>query len=157
MTKFAARFTKKIITMKYIFPLAIVTMLFFTQCNSDTPTTETTTTAEQTDTTATTEPAKQVSQIDESAISPSEILKTNEAAYLALRKKVTSNLDTINSRIDRYNSNQKLRDGLKNGFQEIVKYKDIYDLAKTSEFTSAETVEQFMKGIEMQLSNLRVE
>ena len=143
--------------MKYFFPLAILVMLFFTQCTGDTPSTEATTTAVPTDTTATTEPAKQVSQIDESSISPSEILKTNEAAYLALRKRVTSNLDTINSRIDRYNTNQKLRDGLKNGFQEIVKYKDIYDLAKTSEFTSAETVEQFMKGIEMQLSNLRVE
>jgi hypothetical protein len=143
--------------MKYIFPFAIVSMLFFTQCNSDAPATEETTTAEQTDTTATTEPAKQVSQIDESAISPSEILKTNEAAYLALRKRVTSNLDTINNRIDRYNSNPKLREGLKNGFQEVVKYKDIYDLAKTSKYTSAETVEQFMKGIELQLSNLRVE
>ena len=98
-------------------------MLFFTQCTGDTPSTEATTTAVPTDTTATTEPVKQVSQIDESSISPSEILKTNEAAYLALRKRVTSNLDTINSRIDRYNTNQKLRDGLKNGFQEIVKYK----------------------------------
>lgn len=142
--------------MKYFFPLAIVAMFFFTQCNNDAPATEASTT-EQIDTTATTEPVKQVTQIDESAISPSEILKTNEAAYLALRKRVTSNLDTINNRIDRYNTNPKLREGLKNGFQEIVKYKDIYDLAKTSEFTSAETVEQFMKGIEMQLSNLRVE
>lgn len=143
--------------MKYFFPLAIVAMLFFTQCNNDAPATEATTTAAANDTTATTEPAKQVSQIDESAISPSEILKTNEEAYLALRKRVTSNLDTIMQRIDRYNKNTKLREGLKNGFQEVVKYKDIYDLAKTSKYTSAETVEQFMKGIEMQLSNLQVE
>ncbi|WP_367389791.1 hypothetical protein [Lewinella sp. LCG006] len=143
--------------MKYFFPLAILAMLFFTQCNNDAPATEETTTAAPSDTTATTEPAKQVSQIDESAISPSEILKTNEAAYLALRKRVTSNLDTINNRIDRYNKNTKIREGLKNGFQEIVKYKDIYDLAKTSEYTSAETVEQFMKGIETQLTKLRVE
>lgn len=144
--------------MKYFFPLAIVAMLFFTQCNSDAPATETTTTEEQpADTTASAAPAKQATQIDESAISPSEILKTNEAAYQALRKRVTSNLDTINKRIDRYHTNTKLRDGLKNGFQEVVKHKDIYDLAKTSEFTSAETVEQFMKGIELQLTNLRVE
>lgn len=143
--------------MKYFFPLAILAMLFFTQCNNDAPATEETTTAVSSDTTATTEPAKQVSQIDESAISPSEILKTNEAAYLALRKRIVSNLDTINNRIDRYNSNPKLREGLKNGFQEVVKYKDIYELAKTSEYTSAETVEQFMKGMESQLTKLRVE
>ncbi|MGH1436340.1 MAG: hypothetical protein ACRBG0_17970 [Lewinella sp.] len=143
--------------MKYFLPLAIVTMLFFTQCNSDAPATEATTTTEQTDTTAVTEPAKQVTQIDESAISPSEILKNNEAAYLALRKRVTSNLDTINNRIDRTVSNSTMREGLKKGFQEIVKYDNIQDITKTSETIDAETVEQFMKGIESQLVKLGVQ
>ncbi len=142
--------------MKFFFPLAIVTMLFFTQCNNDAPATEATTTEEQTETTPPTDTTKQVTQIDESSISPSEILKTNEAAYLALRKRVTSNLDTILSRVDRNFSNEKLREGIKNGFQEIVKYKTIYDMAKTSKYTSAETIEQFMSGMELQLSKLEV-
>ena len=144
--------------MKYFFPLAILALLFFTQCNNDAPATEATTTEEQPEATPPTDDTtKQVSQIDESAISPSEILKTNEAAYLALRKKVTANLDTIFSRVDRSTTNETLKEGLKNGFQEIVKYKTIYDMAKTSKYTSAETIEQFMSGIKFQLERLEVE
>jgi hypothetical protein len=142
--------------MKYFFPLAIAAMLFFTQCNNDAPTTEATATEEQTETTPPTDTTQQVTQIDESAISPSEILKNNEAAYLALRKRVTSNLDTILNRTDRMFSNEALRVGMKNGFQEIVKYKDIYAITKTSKTIDAETVEQFMKGMEMQLDKLGV-
>jgi hypothetical protein len=143
--------------MKYFFPLAILAMLFFTQCNNDAPATEATTTEEQPETTPPTDDTtQQVTQIDEGSISPSEILKTNEAAYLALRKRVTSNLDTILNRVDRSTTNETLKEGIKNGFQEIVKYKTIYDMAKTSKYTSAETIEQFMSGMEFQLKQLEV-
>ncbi len=50
-----------------------------------------------------------------------------------------------------------MREGLKKGFQEIVKYDNIQDITKTSETIDAETVEQFMKGIESQLVKLGVQ
>ena len=143
--------------MKFFFPLALLAMLLLTQCNNDATTTEATAVEEQSETTPPPTPEKQVTQIDESAISPSEILKNNEAAYLALRKKVTSNLDAINNKIDSNISNSAMKEGLKNGFQEIVKYDNIYDIAKKSETIDAETIEQFMKGLESQLVKLGVQ
>lgn len=83
--------------------------------------------------------------------SASEIFETNADRYSTLYQTVSKNLDKILQRIDGTKFPEKMKDGLKASYEEVSKYKSIQDIAQNSKYTSAETIEQFMSGLEMYL------
>ena len=87
-------------------------------------------------------------QAPDNTRSASEILESNGDRYAQLHRVVNSNYNTIIEKIDESTFPQKMKDGLKASFEEVKKYKDVTDIAQTSKYTSAETLEQFMNGLE---------
>ncbi len=87
----------------------------------------------------------------ESNRSASEIFEANADRYAQLYQVVSKNLDNIRQRIDGESFPERLKDGLKASYEEVANYKTIEEISQTSKYTSAETVEQFMEGLEMYL------
>jgi hypothetical protein len=149
--------------MKFFFPLAFVALLSLTYCSpapegaSDEPVpTENQGTAVEQDQ-LDGDGTNKVSQMPDPNISPSEILADNEAAYADLHRTVTKNMAAINSALDKSTMNEKIKAALKLSYAEVAKYDNIYDIAKTSDQVSAETIIPYIKGLQSELMDLNLE
>ncbi|MEO0723138.1 MAG: hypothetical protein AAFZ63_01270 [Bacteroidota bacterium] len=91
------------------------------------------------------EPAREI-------LSASQTFEKYQDRYAQLHQTVSKNLDAVNTAIDKSTYPEKLKSGLKSSFEEVSKYNDIQEICQTSKYTSAETVEQFMEGLEMYLT-----
>lgn len=132
----------------YFFLLAIALICF--QCSGD----QAQDTAEATDTetqeVVDNTPAAAVAQpAPETQKSASEILEENEERYQKLHRLVTQNMSTINDQINSASFPQKMKNGLKASFEEVAKYDNVTAFAQTSKYNSAETLEQFMNGLDL--------
>ncbi|MEL6660162.1 MAG: hypothetical protein AAFY48_14980 [Bacteroidota bacterium] len=123
------------------------------QCAGDTATTETETAQEevQQEEAQTVPPVVQAEPTRE-ILSASETFEKYQDRYTQLHQTVSKNLDAVNTAIDKSTYPEKLKSGLKSSFEEVSKYNDIQEICQTSKYTSAETVEQFMEGLEMYLT-----
>ena len=141
---------------KTIFFFLLVLSIGMWQCSSD----ANSATAESEATTETVEepaaPPVQAQQ-PETVLSATEIFEKFGERYSTLHQTVSENLEAIKTQIDESTSPKKLKDGLKASFDEVAKYDNIEAICQTSKYTSAETVEQFMNGLEMYLSRWGVQ
>lgn len=141
----------------YTYFLLIATLLLCFQCGTDTQeNTGDETGMTPVETTETTPPSVDVQPIDTN-ISPSEILEENADRYTSLHRLVVDNMDVITEQIDGSTFPGKMKDGLKASFTEVAAYDNVRDIAQTSKYTSAESIEQFMKGLEMYLTKWGIE
>ena len=125
------------------------------QCGSDQATTaaeEEQTAQDSTEVAAENQPKIVAQQPPDPNVSPSEILENNAELYRTLRKAVIKHKAAIEKELEKSSFPEKMKTGLANSFDEVAKYDNITDMAQQSKYNSAETIEQFLTGLEMYMT-----
>ncbi len=139
------------------FLILLLLTILTCQCAGDSATTEAETNQEEVISTGETTAPPVVAQQPPEVLSASEVFEKNKDRYAQLYRTVKNNMSAITTAIEDSTYPEKLKSGLKSSFEEVAKFDNVEAISQTSKYTSAESIEQFMDGLEMYLNRWGIE